>query len=199
MSNSNLYSYELKRNTAFRTLINFSRKANKWKFAYMLSSRCSVTWYPTQVLQLVAFHGSTLCCHPQLTRKYARLLVASFSHHGLWNAIFMGNFTIIVDCLSFDNNFQLEVKVIQLMACAWHICIQTRNWSVTLTIYDENISVSQQSLKSVGWWLIEWNRIIEYLLFNFVNRSMFPKQDGWNIKVYIFCFSLQVWNFSLGF
>ena len=32
----------------FRTLNNFKRKANKRKFAYMLKSTCSVTWYPWQ-------------------------------------------------------------------------------------------------------------------------------------------------------
>ena len=30
----------------FRTLNDFKRKANKRKFAYMLKSMCSVTWYP---------------------------------------------------------------------------------------------------------------------------------------------------------
>ena len=141
VSNSNLHSNELQRNTSFTTLINFYRKVNKQKFAYMLNRRCSVTWYPIQVHQLVAFHGCTLCCHPQLTRKNDMFLVASFSHHGLWNAILMGNFMITVDCLSFDNNFQLEVEVIWVMASAWHICIQTRNWNLTLTVYNENISV----------------------------------------------------------
>ena len=71
-------------------LPNFHRKANKWKFAYMLDGTCSVTWYPTQVLWLVVFHGCTLCCHQQLTRKQDMLMVVPFSHHGFWNAVLMG-------------------------------------------------------------------------------------------------------------
>ena len=44
------------------------------------------------------------------------LLVAPFSHHGFGNAIFTGNFTIVVDCLGFCNDFQLEVEVIRVTA-----------------------------------------------------------------------------------
>ena len=59
-----------------------------------------------------------------------------------WN--FACNFTIVVDCLGFCNDFQLEVEVIRVTASAWHITgyDRTRSWSWTLTVYDANVSVS---------------------------------------------------------
>ena len=65
-----------------------------------------------------------LRCHLQLARKQDMLLVAPFSHHGFGDAVFTGNFAIVVDCLGFCNDFQLEVEVIRVMASAWHITIE---------------------------------------------------------------------------
>ena len=56
--------------------------------------------------------------------------------------MFTGNFMIVVDCLGFCKDFQLEVKVIRVMESAWHINDRTRSWSWTLTVYDANVSVS---------------------------------------------------------
>ena len=66
----------------------------------------------------------------------------------------MGNFTIVFDCLGFGNDFHLEFEVIRAMASAWHICAEHK-----VEVYDENVNI-----------------YFEYLLFNFVKRSMFPKQ-----------------------
>ena len=56
------------------------------KFTYVLSSTCSLIWYPTQVLRSVAFYGC-IFCYLQLTRKQEMLPVVSFSLHGFWNAV----------------------------------------------------------------------------------------------------------------
>ena len=55
------------------------------------------------------------------------LLVAPFSHHGFGNAVFAGNFTIVVDFLGFCNDFHLEVEVIRVTASAGHINNRTRS------------------------------------------------------------------------
>ena len=55
------------------------------------------------------------------------LLVVPFSNHGFGNAVFTSNFTIVVDCLGFCNDFQLEVEVIRVTASAWHINDRTRS------------------------------------------------------------------------
>ena len=57
----------------------------------------------------------------------AELLVSPFSNHGFGNAVFTGNFTIVVDCLGFCNDFQLEVEVIRVTARAWHINDRTKS------------------------------------------------------------------------
>ena len=55
-SNSNFYSYELKKNTAFRTLKSTSIEKQTSGNLHT----CSVTWYPTQVFWFIVLEGYTL-------------------------------------------------------------------------------------------------------------------------------------------
>ena len=125
---------------------------------------------------------------------------AQFSHHGFGNAVFTGNSTIVVDCLGFCNDFQLEVEVIRVTASAWHINDWTRSWSWTLTVYDANVSVSFATEFQIRWvYRTKSDHWIFITVSTFVHRSMFPKQEGSNKCVCVVCLSLQVWTFSFCF
>ena len=71
--------------------------------------------------------------------------------------------------------------------------VEVELWLFTMRIYQWVLQLSFKSGDFIG-----QNRITEYLLSTFVNRT-FPKQEGSNKYVCIVCFSLQVWTFSFCF